>query len=117
MHSSSTELSQLLTTTNSNDLCPFITPRHGQRRNHRLSTVEKACLLICCLAMEVLFLRAYASAGICLPSRCLAMGLYVTLLLLVVVVVVVVVVIVVVVYKLGLYKECENATITIITPK
>jgi hypothetical protein len=42
----------------SNDLlCPFITPRHGPRRKHSLSIVEKACLLI----------------------RCLAMGLYVTL--------------------------------------
>jgi hypothetical protein len=39
--------------------------------------LEKACLLICCLAIDVLFLRAYASARICLPGRCLAMGLYV----------------------------------------
>jgi hypothetical protein len=29
--------------------------------------------------MDVLLLRAYASAGMCLPNRCLAMGLYVTL--------------------------------------
>jgi hypothetical protein len=29
--------------------------------------------------MDVLLLRAYASAGMCLPSRCLAMGLHVTI--------------------------------------
>jgi hypothetical protein len=44
-----------------------------------LSTVEKACLVIRCLAMDVLILRSYASVGMCLRSRCLAMGLYVTM--------------------------------------
>jgi hypothetical protein len=34
--------------------------------------VNEACLLIRCLAMEVLFLRALAQAEMCLPSRCLA---------------------------------------------
>jgi hypothetical protein len=29
--------------------------------------------------MDVLLLRANASAGMCLPSSCLAMGLYVTI--------------------------------------
>jgi hypothetical protein len=65
----------------SNDLlCPFITPRHGLRRKYSLPIVEKACLLIRRLVMDVLLLRAYASAGICLLSRCLAVGLYVTIL-------------------------------------
>jgi hypothetical protein len=60
--------------------CHFITLRHGPRRTHSHSTVEKACLLMRCLLMDVLLLGAYASAGMCLPSRCLAMGLYVTIL-------------------------------------
>jgi hypothetical protein len=77
-HHSTTTLS---TTTYSNDLlCPFITPRHGSRRKHNLSVVEKACLLIRCLTMNIILLRAYASAGMCLASRCLAVGLYVTIL-------------------------------------
>jgi hypothetical protein len=42
------------------------------------SVVKNACLLVRYLAMDVLFLRAYASV-ICLPSRCLAMGIGVTL--------------------------------------
>jgi hypothetical protein len=57
----------------------FITTLHEPRRKHSLSVVEKACLLFRCLAMDVLFLRAYASAQMCLPSRRLAMGLYVTI--------------------------------------
>jgi hypothetical protein len=66
-------------TTHSNDLlCPFIALRNGLRRKHSISIVE-VCLLIRCLAMDVL-LRAYASTAMCLPSRCLAMGLYVTIL-------------------------------------
>jgi hypothetical protein len=70
---------QFLITTNWNEiLCPFITPRHGPRRKH-MPSIEKASLLIRCLAVDVLLLRAYASAGMCLPSRCLAMGLYVTI--------------------------------------
>jgi hypothetical protein len=41
------------------------------------SIVKEVCLLIRCLAVDVL-LRALATAGMCLPSRCLAMGLHVT---------------------------------------
>jgi hypothetical protein len=64
----------------SNDLlCPFITPRRGPRRKHSLSIVEKACLLIRCSAMDVLLLRALTPAVMRLLSRCLAMGLYVTI--------------------------------------
>jgi hypothetical protein len=42
------------------------------------SIFKEACLLIRCLAMDVLFLRALARAGMCLPSRRLAMGMHVT---------------------------------------
>jgi hypothetical protein len=76
----STKLSP--TTLSDDFLCPFITPGHEPRRKHRLSIVEKACLLIRCLALDVLLLRAYVSAEMCLPSRCLAMGLNVTILIL-----------------------------------
>jgi hypothetical protein len=50
----------------------------GTDRAENLCIVEKACLLTGCLAMNVLLLLAYASAGMCLPSRCLAISLYVT---------------------------------------
>jgi hypothetical protein len=39
---------------------------------------KKACLLIRCLAMDVLFLRALVRVGMCSPRRCLAMGIHVT---------------------------------------
>jgi hypothetical protein len=70
---------RLHTGTPSNDLpCPFITPRHRSCRKHKLSVVEKTSLLIRCLAMEVLLLRLYASTGLWLPNRRLAMGQYAT---------------------------------------
>jgi hypothetical protein len=50
---------------------------HGRRRKEA-SIVKEACLLIHCLAMDVVF-RALAPAGMCLPSRYLARGLYVTI--------------------------------------
>jgi hypothetical protein len=78
MNSSSTEFSQLLTTNEL--LCPVIAHLHGPRRKHSLSFVEKVCLLIRCLVIDVLLLRSLAPAGMGLRSRCLAMGLYVTLL-------------------------------------
>jgi hypothetical protein len=34
----------------------FMTPQHGSSRKHSISIVEKACLLICSLAMYVLLL-------------------------------------------------------------
>jgi hypothetical protein len=44
--------------------------------NHFARTTQKtACWLVRCLAMDVLLLRAYACAGMCLPSRCLTMGI------------------------------------------
>jgi hypothetical protein len=42
------------------------------RPTQKPASVEKACLLICCLAVNVL-LRAYASVWMCLKSPCLAM--------------------------------------------
>jgi hypothetical protein len=45
------------------------------------SIVGEACLLIRCLATDVLLMRTLASAGMCLPSRCIAMGLYVTIII------------------------------------
>jgi hypothetical protein len=47
------------------------TSQHGPRRKHSLSIAEEACLLIRCLAIDVVLLLEYASAGIRLPSRCL----------------------------------------------
>jgi hypothetical protein len=41
------------------------------------SIVKETCLLIPCVAMDLLLLRA--CAGICLPSRCLAIVLWVTI--------------------------------------
>jgi hypothetical protein len=35
--------------------------------------------MVRCLAIDVLLLCAYACAGMCLPSGCLAMDLYVTI--------------------------------------
>jgi hypothetical protein len=47
----------------------FITTLHGPRRKHSLSTLRKAhlqCLVAC----------VFVAAGMCLPSRCLAMSIY-----------------------------------------
>jgi hypothetical protein len=52
----------------------FVTTLHGSTEN-TASIVKKACLLSNCLAIDVLLLRALACAGICLPSRFLAMGI------------------------------------------
>jgi hypothetical protein len=52
----------------------LITTFHGPRRKHGLSIVGEACSQLRCLAIDVLLLRA-----LCLPSRCLAMDLYVTI--------------------------------------
>jgi hypothetical protein len=41
------------------------------------SIVKEVCLLIRCLAIDALLLSEFASAGMCLPSRCLAMGIHV----------------------------------------
>jgi hypothetical protein len=46
----------------------------AQTTQKAVSIVDKACLMIRCLALDVM-LRTYASAGMCLLSRCLAMDL------------------------------------------
>jgi hypothetical protein len=79
INSSATELSQRLKTHSNHHLCPFITPRHGPQRKHSLYCYRSG-LLIRCLAIDVLFLRALARVGICLLSRCLAKGIHVTIL-------------------------------------
>jgi hypothetical protein len=43
------------------------------------SILKEACLLIRCLGVDVLLLRALAPAAMCLPSRCLAVDLYITI--------------------------------------
>jgi hypothetical protein len=43
------------------------------------SVVKNACLLIHYLEMDVPLLRAFASAGMCLPTLCLTMGVHVTI--------------------------------------
>jgi hypothetical protein len=44
------------------------------------SIVKEACLMIRYLATDAILLRALALAGMCLPSRCLAVGECVTIL-------------------------------------
>jgi hypothetical protein len=46
---------------------------------NRASVVKGMCLLIPCLAIDVLFLSDFACAGMCLSGRCLAMGIHVTI--------------------------------------
>jgi hypothetical protein len=61
--------------------CRTLPYNHFARTTQKTaSTVNEACLLIRCLAIEVLLLRALAPAGMCLPSSCLAIGLRVTVL-------------------------------------
>jgi hypothetical protein len=43
------------------------------------SVVNDACLLVRCLTIDVLLFRAFASAGMCLPTRFLAMNIPVTI--------------------------------------
>jgi hypothetical protein len=46
------------------------------------STVKNSCLLVRYLAMDVLILSRERVVGMCLPTRCLTMGIHVTILLL-----------------------------------
>jgi hypothetical protein len=62
-------------------------PETGLCMDHtenRASLLKEACLLIRCLAIDVLLLHTLAPIGMCLPSRCLAMSLYVAILLMIV---------------------------------
>jgi hypothetical protein len=85
MNSSSTELSQLLTTSN----CSLETHRYvasGRTPRKTPSSINpyyfRRILLNRCLTIDALLLRALAAAVICLPSRCLAMDTHTLLLLL-----------------------------------
>jgi hypothetical protein len=64
------ELSQVLTATDSSQVNP-ITTLHGPRRKQSLVLKRRIYWF--------LLLRAFASAEMCLPSRCLAMGIPVTI--------------------------------------
>jgi hypothetical protein len=55
----------------------LITTLHGPVE-YTASIVKGACLLICCLVIDVILLSEFACPGMCLRSRCLAMGLHVT---------------------------------------
>jgi hypothetical protein len=68
----------------------FISPRHGPRRKHRLSAVEKACLQPCCIAKKLfdcclrircrgdVFNEQMPSNGVCSDSTIPAFGRHVT---------------------------------------
>jgi hypothetical protein len=56
----------------------LITTLHRPTEN-TAPIVKEVCLLIRCLAIDVLLFSEFACAGMCLPSRCLAMGIHVTL--------------------------------------
>jgi hypothetical protein len=43
------------------------------------SIIDEACLQHCCLAIDVLLSRTFASAGMRLVSHCLAMSIHVTI--------------------------------------
>jgi hypothetical protein len=45
------------------------------------SVVKNACLLVCYLAMDVLLLLRACASRMCLPSRCLPMGICVTIII------------------------------------
>jgi hypothetical protein len=65
-------------TISSDVLCPFIISRNRPHGKHP-SIVKEECLPVRYLAMDVLLSRARVLAGMCLPSRCLAMGVHVTI--------------------------------------
>jgi hypothetical protein len=54
-------------------LCLLTNPRRGPHGKHPCF-VKEACLLVRYLAMDVLLFHAFPSAGMCLASRCLPMG-------------------------------------------
>jgi hypothetical protein len=57
----------------------LIQPRGGTIENTAFSIVAKACLPRRGLEIDVLLFRAFSSAGMCLASRCLVMGIHVTI--------------------------------------
>jgi hypothetical protein len=64
------ELRQTVPSYNSSARTPQKTPS---------SVVKNACLLVHYLPMDVLLLLRFYASGMCLPSRCLAMGICVTI--------------------------------------
>jgi hypothetical protein len=56
----------------------LINTLHEPHGKHRL-LLSRMCLLVRYLAMDVLFFRAFASTGMCLPSRCQSVGIHVTI--------------------------------------
>jgi hypothetical protein len=58
-------------------LCPCITPWQGPHVKHSLY-VKEACVLVLYLAVDVLLMHVCV-ARMCLPSRCLAVGIHTTI--------------------------------------
>jgi hypothetical protein len=58
--------------------CPFITPRHGPHRKHSLYCWQGVFTGPLPL-IDVQLSRTFACSAMCLPSRCLAMGIHVTI--------------------------------------
>jgi hypothetical protein len=54
-------------------------PLYTDHAENTAFIVKEGCLPICCLAVAVLLLRVLTPAGMCLPSRYLAMGIHVTI--------------------------------------
>jgi hypothetical protein len=52
--------------------CILIIPRHRSHGKHLLFFIKNVRLLVRYLAIDVLFFGAFASAGVCLVTRCLA---------------------------------------------
>jgi hypothetical protein len=78
MNSSSTELTQLLTATNSSlGISRYIASGRTPRKTR--SSVVPYCFRRVHLSVDVLLLRALAPTGMCLARRCLAMDLYITI--------------------------------------
>jgi hypothetical protein len=68
---------QLRTTT---QYCRTLLYNHIARTTQKtVYIVDEACLPCRCLAIDVLLPRALAPSGMCSPSRCLVMGIHVTI--------------------------------------
>jgi hypothetical protein len=55
-------------------------PLRTDHAENAASIFKEACLFLRGVAVDVLLLHALASTGICIPSRCLAMVIHITLL-------------------------------------
>jgi hypothetical protein len=66
------------------DYCPLLPntslqPLRMDLTENTASNVKEVCVLIRCVAVYVLLLSEFAFAGMCLPSRCLAVDIHVTI--------------------------------------